>query len=63
MKLVNQVRDMVKEGTLRSVVKKRLKMSDFQQGLRDSSKNSSGGKYILCPNEEDPILTNAKLDN
>jgi hypothetical protein len=40
-----------------------VKFSEFKDGIKDYYKNMSGGKIILCPNEFDEILENAKDDS
>lgn len=40
-----------------------MKFSEFKDGIKNYYKNMSGGKIILCPNEFDEKLENAKDDS
>lgn len=51
------------DSTLHSDVQRRLKFSDFKDGLKDFRKNMTAGKFILCPDEEDLALEAAKADD
>jgi hypothetical protein len=54
---------MLNDKTLQSNISRCVKFSEFKNGIIEYYQNMSGGKIILCPNEFDEMLENAKEDS
>ena len=57
--VINKVTALMSDETLQSNIQKRLKFSEFKDGIADYYKNMTAGKFVLCPHEADPELEQA----
>ena len=49
---------LIQGNVLKSSIQKRVRISEIRQGITDYHKNMSGGKFLICPNLDDPALEN-----
>lgn len=56
---IGKANELVQGGTLQSNIQKKVTLAGFEQAIADYYKNMSGGKFVLCPNMEDPEAESA----
>jgi len=56
IKMIGKCQELMLDKTLHSVVQKRIKFSEFKQGVSDYVNNMTAGKVLLCPQELDSFL-------
>lgn len=63
LKTIGQVKEMMNDKQFQSPIKKRLAFSEFHDSIPEYLGDMSGGKFILCPQEVDDALKDAKDDD
>ena len=58
--LINKATTLMNDSTLQSQIQKKLTFSQFKQGVHDSFKNMTAGKFILNPWDVDEELEKAE---
>ena len=59
--LKNKAIALMNDSTLHSKIQRKLKFSEFREGINDYYKSMTNGKFILCPNDLDEALQEAEL--